>query len=374
MKGSLDKERSIAKHIIDGTLTIDSITEFKGMLRVFPDNPALHSAFAELLSGKNRPEDAADAYARTAELYIVSGKMMSAVLAKIMEWRIRKPTHQQAREFFSNLRETKFADTPWRSFLNRLSYSELVALTNRMARVSLPNGKVIKKVGDTDAQLHIIAAGAVRETIYDPPESGAADQQKTNRFMTENDLFGDAYPFGGEKRSRSHIETLTRVELARISESRLQEVCQKYPNVEQALVMLFEDLAKTAKEANRGTRKAGRQPLPIRLNLEIFPEASDAPIVLEGFSRDISVGGVCVVVDSKYANISASLKMLASADIQVCFPSDALKLNVAGKIVWSRGVTYEGEKTLALGIQFKDMTPRMSGMLFVFADMIYQSP
>jgi hypothetical protein len=92
---------------------------------------------------------------------------------------------------------------------------------------------------------------------------------------------------------------------------------------------------------------------------------------LEGFSRDISVGGICVVVDTKYASIASSLNSFSDAGIEVCFPSASMKLNVMGRIVWNREVAYEGEKTLALGVQFKDLTPKMSGMLIVFADMLY---
>jgi CRP-like cAMP-binding protein/Tfp pilus assembly protein PilZ len=373
LKERLDKHRSIAKHIIEGTLTIDSVSELESMLKLFPDAPALHAAFADLLAKKNRTEDAALSYGHAAALYLKAGKMLSAILAQIMHWRLQKPSHGDARQFFTLVRSAQTPDSPAKRFFHGLSYSEFIALTNRMARVRLLSDKVIKKIGDEENELYFIASGAVRQTVYEPLETSEDEQRKQSFYLAENDVFGEVYPFEEQKLAQSFTQTVSSVELARISKSRLTEVCRKYPNVERAIILMFDAIAKTkAAEAVRGARSAGRQSLPIRVSLEIMPGgSSDAPIVLEGYSRDISVGGICVVVDAKYASIASSLKTLADAAIEVCFPSSAMKLNVAGRIVWNKEVASEGEKTLALGVQFKDLTPKMSGMLIVFADMLY---
>ncbi len=375
MKEQIDKHRSIARHIIEGTITIDDVAEFERMLQVIPDNPALHAAFGDLLVIKGLQKKAAASYDRAASLYQESDLMLSAILAKIMEWRIAKPSHQSAREFFTALSEDHFPASPLRTFFNSLSYGELVAFTNRMARVNLPTGKVIKKIGDAEDALYIVASGAVRETIHKPQREGQKDRQKYSVYLTVNDIFGDIYPFEEQKVSRSYIETVSGVELARLSKGRLVEVVKKYPNVARSLVVLFETSLKSAREdPDRGIRRANRHPLPIKMDLEVIPEGSeDTPLVLKGYSRDISVGGVCVVVDAKYTNITRLLQSLRNAEVQVCFPTESMKLNVLGNIVWSRKVSFEGENTLALGVQFKDMTPRMSGMLIVFADMIFNS-
>jgi hypothetical protein len=38
------------------------------------------------------------------------------------------------------------------------------------------------------------------------------------------------------------------------------------------------------------------------------------------------------------------------------------------KIAWTQETIFKGEKTLAVGIQFQDLSPKLRGMLFVFAD------
>ena len=81
MKDRLNKHRSIARHIIDGTITIDSVSEFESMLHIFPDNAALHAAFADLLVKKKMSDAAAKSYSRAADLYIRSEMMLPAILA-----------------------------------------------------------------------------------------------------------------------------------------------------------------------------------------------------------------------------------------------------------------------------------------------------
>lgn len=379
MKGQFNKQRSIARHIIDGTISIDSVSEFKNMLKIFPDNPALHSAFGDLLTQKNLNQEAAKFYAKAASLYMGSGKMLPSILSKIMEWRIIKPSHQQARPFYSALKKADFAVTPLQVFFRSLSYPEMVAVTNRMARLRLPAGQMIKKIGDPEDHLYFISAGTVKETIKKPLSKQNKSRQPGTIYLSENDIFGDIIPFNEVKVSKSYTEAITAVELGKISRSRILEVSKKYSNVGRSIIRLYrENSAAIEKKSLRNARKSERHPLPIRMNLEVYPKETESfsdtsPIVLDGFSRDISVGGVCVVLDAKFANITFIFKTLKHAKIKVSFPGEAYTLNVWGRIVWSRAVSFEGEKTLALGIQFKEMTPKMSGMLVVFADMLYNN-
>jgi len=39
-------------------------------------------------------------------------------------------------------------------------------------------------------------------------------------------------------------------------------------------------------------------------------------------------------------------------------------LKISGKIVWRRMVVHTGTKTLAVGMQFDEMTPKIRGLLF----------
>lgn len=372
MQDQLNKHRSIARYITDGTITIDSVSEFRNMLQASPANPALHAAFADLLVQKNSQRAASIVYGKAAELFVQNSQIISAILAKVIQWRIARPSHKQARGFYSLIQHTNSAATEVKNFFRSLSYAEFIALTNRAVRVRLPARSILKKIGDIENALYIVASGALCDTIYRPLKRGEINQKKSIVYLGENDVIGDVLPFDVEKISLSYTQAVSGVELLKISKRRLVELCEKYPGLERAVNGLIERSRKNAAaEPARGARRAGRHPVPVRINLEIYPDGiGDTPLVLQGYTRDISVGGVCVVVDAKYANISRTLNALPKAGVQVCIPGEAMTLNVAGSVVWSREVSFEGHQTVALGIRFKDMTPRMSGMLVVFADML----
>ena len=106
--------------------------------------------------------------------------------------------------------------------------------------------------------------------------------------------------------------------------------------------------------------------------LEIPPLANiKSPIEIEGYSSDISIGGICVVLNGKSEHIPNLLTDLLEDDsknkIRISFPGDTMELKVRGRIVWRHQIHFNGHKTMAVGIQFEEDTPRMRGMLFMFA-------
>jgi len=89
MNGQLSKQISIAKHIIDGSITIDSVKEFQGMLQIFPNGPALHRAYADLLVRKQLSEAAGQSYHQASELFAAAGLLLQAVVCQVLKWQIR---------------------------------------------------------------------------------------------------------------------------------------------------------------------------------------------------------------------------------------------------------------------------------------------
>jgi len=110
-----------------------------------------------------------------------------------------------------------------------------------------------------------------------------------------------------------------------------------------------------------------------KISLEIFPHSSaNFPIILEAYSKDISIGGTCVVLDSIDVSVAKSVtsfsKTIKNSKVKISFPSEGLELKVSGRIAWIQEIIFKGERTLAVGIQFQDLSPKLRGMLFVFAD------
>lgn len=373
-KAKLISQISIAAQIVDGTIKIDSIEEFENILKLFPDDPELHRAYSDLLSQKDLPDAAAISYGQAAKLFIESGMMLQAMVAKSLQWKIHPPSHlEQTRHFFKMLHNGSYNETVLNDFFRKLSYPALLAILYSLVKMRLPAGKIVKKNGEGEKDLFFIVSGALRETTFKPVKTEREIlYQKSTLNLSENDFFGDIYPFEEDKLSQAYIEAITQVELVKISKSDLIKICRKYQDVESGIKDLHAMRSgNRPRSALRVVRAGNRHYLPAKINLKIFSDpCGNNPLVLDGFSRDISIGGICVLLDAKdVANASFS-KAIRDAKVQISLLSEAMTLSVAGTIVWSKQVPVEEEKILALGIQFEGMSPKLKGMVFAFADSI----
>ena len=372
MENQISKHISIAKHIVDGSLTIDSVKEFRSILRIFPNDPALHRAYADLLARKKLLRLATESYRKAATLYIESGMMLQAVVCKILEWRIDPPTPLKARRFYQALNGGKYHETLLNVFFNRLSFPEFAAFINQLKRARIKAGTTIIKMGAQEKFLYFIAAGNVIATTPHPLVQGQEDAEKSKVYLTENDFFGDIYPFESDKISQSYFETTTVTELIKIPPTALKRICKKFPNIELGIIDLLKARSNVDdEEILRKVRQADRRAMPIKIDMQIYPgKSGHHPIVLDGYSRDVSIGGMCIVLDAGYAHVPSMYEDIKNSRIQISMTIEAMTISVSGKIVWSKEVVFEGQKSIALGIQYQNMTPKLSGLMVVFADIL----
>lgn len=372
MKGQLSKQISIARHIIDGSITIDSVKEFQGMLQIFPNDPALHRAYADLLVRKQLTEAAARSYQKASDLFAAAGLLLQAVISQVLKWRIQSPTETETQKFWGILHRSKYHELPTNLFLASLSLTELAAVMNALELIRLPAGQTVNKIGDTENALYFVVSGNIKATTYEPLKKTDIDHRKSTVYLSENDFFGHIYPLNESRLSHSFTESISHTELVRISRDKLIRLCQRHTPIELGLIDLFK--ARSNKEdlgTLRAVRKADRHKLPVKMNLKIWPgTAGYYGLLLDGRSRDISVDGMCIVLDAKYANVPSIYKSIKNAKIEISMPSEALTINVLGSIVWSNEVCHEEQQTMALGIRFEEMSPQMSGMLVAFANML----
>jgi CRP-like cAMP-binding protein len=366
---------NIAEQTASGFITVDSIDEFKKLLKHSPNDPALLRSYADLLAKNNLTDEAALSYGKAASFYLNSGNLPSAVVSKLMQWRTKSPDYQEAQLFLSALCEDNFPDTALKIFFEKLSKPEVLSVINAMENIHVPAEKLIKRVGDTQDDLYFIVSGSIKETNYQPVKTKEGTVFKQSIVnLSAGDSIGDLYPIKEKKECQSYLEAITAAELIKLSKQKLIQVLYKYPNVEIGLQAISAFRSKFQKEAlMKKNRKGQRHQLEKKMTLEIFPESSDNfPIILEGYSKDISIGGTCVVLDEKDVSVAKSIasfsKTIKDSKVKISFPSQGLELKVSGKIAWTQEVSFHGEKTLALGIQFQDLSPKLRGMLFVFAD------
>lgn len=366
---------NIAEDIKNGFFSIDSLDDFKQVLKQFPDDPTLHRSFSDMLVENNLPNVAASSYNKAADLFLRSGQPLQAMVATILQWEIYAPSYREAQLFFSALREGIYEDSSFKAFLKRLSNPEILAVMKNAVVVRFPSGHIEKKVGDTENDLYFVVSGQLKKTSFSPlKQKGMTTYEKLNFELSGDDFFGDIYPLDQKKVSESYVETITDVELIKIPKKALSQIGRKYSNVESVIEALYMERSGSEKsEFPPKNRRGERHQIVIKMTLEIYPESSvNSPIILDGYSRDISIGGTCIVLDTKDVHVLDSIdsfhKKIKTAPIKMSFPSEGLEIKVPGQIVWTQKVSFRGGRTLALGVQFQNLSPKLRGLLFVFAD------
>ena len=371
-KANVFNQLSIAAQIIDGSIKIDSTSEFENVLQIFPNDPALLRSYGDLLIVKNRPDVAASSYGKAARLFIDSGMTLQAIVSKSLQWKICPPSDpNEIRQFFFTIKKAGYHEIPVNAFFQRLEYQAMVAILFPLVKIRLPAGRIVKKAGDEEKHLYFIVSGALRATTYQPVEAnGDTVYKKSALHLSENDFFGAVYPFEEKQLSKSYVETITQTELIKIPKINLMKVCVKHPEVEEALIDLFGSQSGIEeKEDFRIDRIGDRQEIPIKVHLQIHPQSNnEQPLSLSGYSRDISIGGICVVLNSEYRSIPSFEDCVKGAGVQISLPKEELSLNVKGTVIWSRRINFEDETTVALGMRFQEMSPKARGMLLGFAN------
>lgn len=356
----------IVNQIINGSITIDSIGEFESMLKIFPDNPYLHRALADLLVRRRSFSAAADYYDQTAGLFTRSGMVLQAVVARMLQWQIVKPNLKTIKQFYNELLAHNPRTTPLQMFFASLSFHELTAIITRMKRFVLPAGKVVKKFGDIETNLYMVVSGNLKRRTYPSSNQLGPDEQLIE--TPEMEAFGNVCPLDTEHLSQSYTETASRVELAKLTRESLKDICAQYPSMAPALDELFENLSRI--QANpQVKRHIRRQAIPVRIQLTIINSQQKTPLyTASGFVRDLSIGGACILLDDP-AGVSLSRHMVGKeARMVMGLPSEAMTLTIRGNVVWSRNLVTDSKFTHAVGIQFQPMPPNLSGLLLVFAD------
>jgi len=349
---------------------INSIDLMLDVLKKFPTEPHLVRIYADLILKYKMHEAAAKAYNRAAILFLNSGKMLPAIVAKISQWHIEMPSDQHVKSFLSELDNNQSRELPIGHFFSKLSIHELKALCSLFENFRLPAGKVVKEIGDPEDHLFFVVSGRLKDSIYLTLQNERKVFRKPTLTLSENDYFGDIYPFNKEQRSQSYIETLEPVELVKIPKEKLMRICRKYPNIELGIIDLLSIRSIADKEQTAGEiRKETRHKFTLRLELEIYSEgAPEQAIYLEGDSEDISIGGMSINIEPANIRephtISSLEKTISNCRINVSVVTQTLLLRISGEIAWQREVVHNGAKTVALGMQFDEMSPKVRGLLF----------
>jgi CRP-like cAMP-binding protein len=368
----ISTSKGIVDRILKNDIVLHSAEILHKLLKKYPDEPGLIRVQADQLKRNGVLNGAAGLYSKAAKLFLEKGKIPAAIALKIKQWQISSPKKAEVKKFLLDLKQVGGDDTPVKSFFCQLNLQESIALFSLLKIIHLPPDHTVKKVGDLEDAIYFVISGGLKDSMYQTMDDKEKVYREPNLYLYENDYFGDIYPFDRDKKSNSYVETKSQVELLRISKGKLRKVCTKYPKIEHGLLNLLKVRSKASMdELSEKLRHARRIPLKLELGVEILLNGSqNTSIYLSGNSTDVSIGGICFILDEigldSYSEILSFENGMKNAKVQVNFPIEDLKVSIPGKIVWLSSVLNEGRKTIALGIQFEKMSPKLKGLLMMF--------
>jgi len=364
--------KDFVDHILKKDIVLNSSEIWHELLNKYPDEPGLIRVYADQLKKNGDLDGAAGLYSKAAKLFLGKGKVSAAIALKKKQWRVSTPTKAEVKKFLLNLKQVALDDTPFKSFFCQLNYQEFIALFSTFTTIYLPPNHTVKKVGDLEDSLYFVISGTLKDSMYNTIDSREKVFREPNIYLNENDWFGDIYPFDRDKKSNSYIETKSQVELLRISKEKLIKLCTKYPKIEHGLLNLLKVRSKSSMDESREMlRDARRIQSKLGLGIDVLLNGSqNKSIYLSGCTGDVSIGGICFILDEvslkSSSEISSFEQGIKNAEVQVNFPIEELKFSIPGKIAWLSPVLHEGRKTIALGVQFDKMSPKLKGLLMTF--------
>jgi CRP-like cAMP-binding protein len=355
---SNDDNRSIVQRIVDGNVIINTVEEFEKVLNLYPDDPRMLRAYGDLLADKESKEAAIEPYRRASKLFIENGQSLQAIVTKILEWSIVKPTHSDGRIFHAAISACRSQESPLQNFFAQMAYPEMVAVMLRLVRVRLPAHYLVIEANDVSNEIYFIVSGSLSETTYLSADKSDTATNPSKAVLLENDIFGNVIPFDKDSVSHSDVETLTRAELVKLSKPVLMSVCKKFPKVELLVSSLHRAPGQATTERSwQRVRRAERHEIPIQINLKILrSEENKPPLILEGFTKDISLGGACIDLGAKYWAVPASELEERIVELEINLPNADTTMSLKGEVAWTREIPQAGKTILELGIEFIDLT------------------
>ena len=357
LKGQTERHDEVIRSILDGSYGVKSIDEFNAILAATPENPLLFRTYGDALVNNDMYDAAADAYKQSSSLFLESNNILQAIFSKILQWSVIKVRDRECRAIYTALREIRTEEVPSYEFFARMNYSELAAVLGELECVRMPAGELIKGQGEPETDLYFIAEGVLSETIDHYSQDNESQRFTVN--LTETMFFGDIYPIENEKFSRSVIESYTNVDLLKISKGDIVNIRRRYPNID----FLTMRLCRTRNGSGNGrylhlVRATTRYQLQTKVTLKIFPQQEgENPLVINGITDDLSLGGACIRLGEKYWTGSITNLVGRTVKMLISVPKVSAGIDVLGKIVWRREVAYDERKNILVGIQFQQMSP-----------------
>jgi CRP-like cAMP-binding protein len=356
--------------IIDGSITIDTPEAFNSIIQHYRDNPDLLCLYANFLEKNNRTPSAVEAYERATKICIDSGKLIQAIMSQTHKWRLSRPDMEEIDSFFSIIKNINNNHHPFNDFFDDLFRSEKLQLMLNFEQIVFPAKTIIIKPGRIEDAIFFVISGELKESFYQLLNHREKYQRHPIRILKENDQLGQIYPYTQEIKSQSFVESITRVQLAKLSKDNLIRLCQKFPRIEKGIIKLCNIRSTNAIPGSEiNIRKSNRYPIKVKLKVKVLSiENGEPEFTLSGYSKDLSLTGVGFVSEECSKELKDKIGNILERDekrkIRLILYGDNISISISGELVRLQEIIQNGRRTIVLGIQFEKMPPNLQGLLF----------
>lgn len=360
---------NIFEQLISGTKLFNNAEDLRKAMRSYPDDPWLLRVMADLLKRNKSYIEAEKTYKKSYQIFMEQGRSLQAIAALLRSWTIIRPTAHDFRSLHARLRRKDSHSSAIAECFAKMSYQELSDMLKRISLVKYPANQVLRKSGETEDTLFFVVYGSL---ISSAPDDNGPQGGDSSIILKENDFFGDRYPCSEKKTVSNLVKTLTEVELIQVNKPNLLTLCGEHPDLQIGLKNLLEDkLLAGADHPAKFYRKTSRRKLIITLYLDILDrEPGKYPITVKCYTSDMSLGGVCVIVDPRYRDLPIEDLVNRKTKLRISLPDESISLTILSRLAWYKEADMDGEDTFAIGIQFNEMPPRLRGLLIVFANAV----
>ena len=357
MNSQYESQKNIIQRIVEGSLRLSTAEEFEKLIEQFQDNADIHREYADFLFQKKETQAAYQEYNTTADLFIQTSKALQAIVAKIRAWSIVKPTHEQGKAFHAAIKKTAPGESPLQTFFAEMSYPEFIGIMLRMIRVRYPADQFVVKYGNPGDDIYFVVSGTLEEITHLPVNKQGASPGTSIKFLSDNDIFGEAFPLEQLNLSKSDVKTLTEVELVKIKKPILADILNKHKGIGKLLKNLYKGPSGDARERSwTSVRRSTRHGIPIKVNLKIFLSGEKTELDSVGYTRDISLGGACIELEEKQWVAKKETLIDSNATLHIYLPNVDETLEIMGTVLWVKKDPQEDKNLSLIGIQFKTLT------------------
>jgi CRP-like cAMP-binding protein len=358
----LDRD-SIIEQIFNGQIDIQSEVEFEPLLEILPDDPDLYRRLGDQMIAKTLPDAALLAYHKAATGYLNAGMVLQAIVAKILEWSIVKPSHREGRAFHAMVRRKGSGDVPSQLLFSQLTYEEMVSLMLRLTRVRCLPGETVYDIGQEALGIYFIVSGELMEHRPNPDKGEAP----SDIGLAENDIFGDIFPLEETSLCRARVTAIRHSELVTISKPVLKAACYRYPRIRELIERLSRlRTVHRGERAWKTVRRSCRYCLPADVELAFMTQGTQNRQMIRGTARDLSTGGICVALKNERADTDIEFLLQHRAALTILEGNQTAIDGLTGNVAWRKTVGNSSHPTHLVGIAFDAMAEETTMALNAF--------